>query len=41
MAKMIGDDEKAKAAFKKALELDPNNVEATRELRLYQQRAKK
>jgi tetratricopeptide (TPR) repeat protein len=41
MAKLIGDDETAKKAFKKVIELDPNNVEATRELRLYQQRAKK
>ncbi|HUB09901.1 MAG TPA: DUF4388 domain-containing protein, partial [Myxococcales bacterium] len=41
MAKMIGDDEAAQRAFKKVLELDPSNIEATRELRLYQQRAKK
>ncbi len=41
MAKLIGDDEKAKAAFKKVLELEPNNIDATRELRLYQQRSGK
>jgi Tfp pilus assembly protein PilF len=41
MAKLIGDDETAKTAFKKVLELDPKNIDATRELRLYQQRAKK
>jgi hypothetical protein len=41
MAKLIGDDETAKKAFKKVIELDPNNTEANRELRLYQQRAKK
>ena len=41
MAKLLGDDETAKKAFKKVLELEPNNIEATRELRLYQQRSGK
>ncbi|MHB8419348.1 MAG: DUF4388 domain-containing protein [Myxococcales bacterium] len=41
MAKLIGDEEAAQKAFKKVLELEPGNVDAQREIRLYQQRKKK
>ncbi len=41
MAKLVGDDETAQKAFRKVLELEPANVDAQREIRLFQQRAKK
>ncbi|MHB1843587.1 MAG: DUF4388 domain-containing protein [Deltaproteobacteria bacterium] len=38
MQKLVGDVEAAKRAFKRGLELEPGNLEAQRELRLYEQR---
>ena len=38
--KLLEDVPKAKEAFQKTLELDPNNVDAQRELRLFEQRKK-
>ena len=40
MAKLVDDVEASKRAYKRALDLDPNNVEAQRELRLFEQRKK-
>ncbi len=41
MHKLIGDEAAARVAFQKVLELDPRNVDAQRELRLFDQRSKK
>jgi curved DNA-binding protein CbpA len=38
--KLLEDIPRAKAAFTKTLEMDPNNIEAQRELRLFEQRKK-
>ncbi len=38
MAKLSGDASAARRSYQKVLELEPNNVEATRELRLFEQR---
>jgi curved DNA-binding protein CbpA len=41
MAKLLEDHADAQVAYRKALEVEPGNVEAQRELRLYEQRSRK